>query len=137
MLEWNSQYELGIESIDNQHKELVNIIGRLSDLLVNATAGEDIYDAMVAIIEAVKVYTVEHFAYEEKLFDAFNYEDAERHKAEHNKLIQEIEVLDLRALDDNQIAHGKKILNYLITWVFKHISGSDFMYKACLKANGL
>lgn len=137
MLEWNSQYELGIESIDNQHKTLVNIIGRLSSLLISASEDEDLYDAMVSIIEDVKRYTVEHFSYEEQLFDAFDYEDAEKHKAEHNKLIQEIEVLDLRALDDNQIVHGKKILNYLITWVFKHISGSDYMYKSCFKANGL
>ncbi|MGX8795884.1 bacteriohemerythrin [Fusibacter sp. JL298sf-3] len=137
MIEWSSHYELGIESIDNQHKELVRITGRLSDLLGSATQGEDIYDDMVTIVGDIKAYTVEHFSYEEMLFDKFGYEDKERHKQEHKKLIDEIETLDLRALDDDQVAHGKKILNYLITWVFKHISGSDFLYKDLFKSHGL
>lgn len=137
MLEWNSQYELGIKTIDDQHKELVRITSRLSELLTTAVEGEDIYDEMVRIITDIKSYTVEHFSYEEKLFDAFGYEDAEKHKAEHSKLISDVESLDLRALDDDQVAHGKKILNYLITWVFKHISGSDFMYKELFVSKGL
>lgn len=137
MIEWNSQYELGIDSIDSQHKELVRITGRLSTLLTNAINGQDIYDEMVLIINEIKNYTVEHFAYEEKLFDAFGYKDAEKHKKEHRKLIEDIEKLDLDVLDQDQIAEGKKILNFLINWVFKHISGSDYLYKDTFKDNGL
>lgn len=135
MINWESQYEIGIDVIDEQHKELISITSRLSDLLVNATEGEDIYDEMVEIIKELTDYTVYHFKFEEKWFEKLGYEHMDAHVAEHNKLIAEIAALDLRAVDEDQITYGKKILKFLITWVFKHISGSDFLYKELFIAN--
>lgn len=137
MIQWDKQYELGIETIDEQHKELIKITGKLSDLLTNAIEGDDIYDEMVTIIEAITDYTVYHFQFEEELFNKFDYEFKNTHIAEHNKLIEEIRSLDLRAVDEDQIAYGKKILKFLITWVFKHISGSDFLYKNLFQEKGI
>jgi len=37
--------------------------------------------------------------------------------------------LDLDTIDEEQVVYGKKILKFLITWVFKHISGTDILYK--------
>lgn len=135
MIQWDSQYEIGIAVIDEQHKELISITSRLSDLLVNATEGEDIYDEMVDIIKELTDYTVYHFKFEEQWFEKLNYENKAAHVAEHNKLIAEIAALDLRAVDEDQITYGKKILKFLITWVFKHISGSDFLYRELFIAN--
>lgn len=129
MIQWEKQYELGIGTIDEQHKQLVEITSRLSELLTNAVQGEDIYDEMVSIIEELTDYTVYHFKYEEDLFEKLNYEFKDAHIDEHNRLIQEISALDLRAVDEDQVTYGKKILKFLITWVFKHISGSDSLYK--------
>lgn len=137
MIKWDAQYELGISAIDEQHKELIKITGRLSDLLTNAIEGDDIYDEMVTIIEDVTDYTVYHFKFEEELFKKFDYEYKDVHIAEHNKLIDEIRSLDLRAVDEDQVVYGKKILKFLITWVFKHISGSDFLYKNLFVEKGI
>lgn len=137
MIQWDKQYELGITAIDDQHKELIKITGKLSDLLTNAIEGDDIYDEMVMIIEAITDYTVYHFKFEEELFNKFDYEYKESHIAEHNKLIDEIRSLDLRAVDEDQVVYGKKILKFLITWVFKHITGSDFLYKNLFIEKGI
>lgn len=137
MIEWNSHYELGIESIDNQHKELLAIAGKLSSLLTNAVEGDDVYDEMVEIIGDLTDYTKYHFEFEEKIFEALDFEFKTQHVLEHRKLISEIEALDLRALDEDQVSHGKKILNFLIAWVFKHISGSDTLYKDLFIKNGI
>jgi len=48
-------------------------------------------------------YTVMHFGYEEQLLEQFNYKILENHKAEHKILIEEIERLDLRAVDEDQV----------------------------------
>ena len=61
MIQWESQYELGIKSIDDQHKKLIEITSHLSELLTNATNGEDIYDEMVTIIDSLTQYTISHF----------------------------------------------------------------------------
>ncbi len=137
MIEWDSKYELGINSIDDQHKELIAITGRLSDLLINAVDGEDIYDGMIEIIEELTDYTKNHFAFEERLFEQLGYILKESHMEEHRKLIMEIEKLDFEDIDENQIVYGKKILKFLITWVFNHISGTDFLYKEFFIANNV
>lgn len=137
MIQWESHYELGIGSIDEQHKKLIEITSRLSELLTSAVEGDDIYDEMVAIIHELTDYTVKHFGFEEQLFEQLNYEEKEEHKSEHKKLIDEIEKLDLRAIDEDQVTYGKKILKFLITWVFKHISGSDFKYRDLFIQSGI
>lgn len=137
MIQWEKQYELGIQSIDDQHKELIRITSNLSDLLTEAIDGDDIYDEMVRIIDALANYTVYHFKYEEDLFNALKYEHTAAHMLEHDKLIDEISKLDLRAIDEDQITYGKNILKFLITWVFKHISGSDFKYRDLFIENGI
>lgn len=137
MIQWDEQYSLGIKSIDDQHKELINIIGTLSDLLTSAIEGQDIYDPMTEIITSLTNYTIYHFNYEEELFAKYGYEDAAAHTKEHKNLIDEIENLDFEAIDEDQIVYGKKILRFLLSWVFKHISGTDFLYKDFLLAHGV
>jgi hemerythrin len=137
MIQWDKQYELGIESIDNQHKHLIEITSTLSNLLTSAVEGQDIYDDMLAIIEQLSQYTVFHFKYEEALFEKHGYVDQAQHKIEHNKLISEIEAIDLKTIDEDQITYGKKLLRFLISWVFKHISGSDFLYRDHLIHHGV
>ncbi|GAB6106483.1 bacteriohemerythrin [Fusibacter bizertensis] len=137
MIQWEQQYELGIKSIDDQHKRLIEITSELSVILTNAASGEDIYDQMVEIIQEITDYTVYHFRYEEAIFEKIDFEFKEAHIKEHNDLIAQIEGLDLRAVDEDQITYGKKILKFLITWVFKHISGSDFLYREVMISNGI
>ena len=137
MIEWEEQYELGIKSIDDQHKELVNIINRLASLLVEAKQDVDIYDEVVNVVEALNKYTIYHFKYEENLFDKFSYENSDKHKEEHSKLVNEIIELDLSSFDENQVKHTNDLLKFLITWLFKHISGSDFLYKNLFIANNV
>lgn len=137
MIQWDKQYEIGISAIDDQHKELIGITSKLSELLINATDGDDIYDEMVEIIQSLTNYTIYHFKYEEILFHKFDYEFKNAHIDEHNKLISQIENLDLRAVDEDQILYGKKILKFLISWIFKHISGTDILYKDLFIKNGV
>lgn len=137
MIQWDKQYETGITAIDDQHKELILIISELSELLTNAINGEDIYDEMVEIINSLTAYTVYHFKFEEELFHKYDYEFMNAHIEEHNKLISQIENLDLRAVDEDQVTYGKKILKFLLSWVFNHIIVSDFLYKDLFIKNGV
>ncbi len=135
MITWDKQYETGIKTIDDQHKHLIALTSRLSELLTNAVQGDDIFDGMVEIINELTDYTVYHFKFEEDLFEKLDYVNRVAHTQEHNSLIAEIGNLDLRAVDEDQITHGKKILKFLISWVFKHISGSDFLYVDLFQSN--
>lgn len=137
MIEWDSKYELGIGSIDGQHKKLVDLINELAELLEDAINGSDIYDKVIELMKGLKDYTVYHFKYEEDLFDKYAYPFKEIHKNEHAKLIKELEEFDIYSLDEDQVGNGNKLLKFLISWLFKHISGSDFLYRDLMIENAI
>lgn len=134
MFKWNKDYELGIEEIDNQHQHLFEIGNELYELLNSSEEG-DIYDEIMAIVESLKDYTVFHFSVEEAYFEKFGYEGAEAHKIEHQAFVNKLNTIDFRAVDEEQRKHAMAILKMIIDWIFKHIHGSDFLYKDCFETN--
>lgn len=137
MILWDKKYEIGVRSIDEQHQNLVRLINKVELLLQDAEQGIDIYDDLLAVVTEIKEYTVYHFRYEEKLFHQFHYEFEEEHKKEHDDLIQAVENLDLSGMDENQLEFGKGLVKFLVSWLFRHIGGSDFLYRDMLIANGV
>jgi hemerythrin len=124
---WEDKYVTGIELIDNQHHQLVNLT---NELYIACLAGEDVLntvfkDAMSRMVEYVRF----HFSAELKLLNAINYPDYQNHKKMHDNLIHDI--LDA-AKDFND---GKKFVpnNFVRTlkdWVFGHIAVYDKLYSA-------
>ena len=68
MIAWKEAYEVGIDIVDSQHKELFVIAGKAFDLLKNEFV-TDKYDAMVEILEELKDYAAFHFEIEEKYLE--------------------------------------------------------------------
>ena len=68
MFLWKMEFELGISSIDDQHKRLLEIGNRINELLINHEEDDDNYDEIFTVIEELKDYTVYHFNTEEELF---------------------------------------------------------------------
>lgn len=68
MFLWKKEFELGISSIDDQHKRLLEIGNRINDLLINHEEDDDNYDEIFMVIEELKDYTIYHFNTEEELF---------------------------------------------------------------------
>lgn len=59
MIKWSDEYLLGIDIIDEQHKELFRIAGDAYDLLKNEFY-IDKYDRVVKLIEELKRYAAFH-----------------------------------------------------------------------------
>ena len=134
MFKWNADYALGIEEIDEQHRRLFEIGNELYELLNNTEDG-DIYDEIMAIVESLRDYTIFHFSVEEAYFKKFGYDGAEAHIIEHNAFIAKLDTIDFHAVDEDQRKHAMSILKMIIDWIFKHIHGSDFLYKDCFEMN--
>jgi len=124
---WENKYSTGIELIDNQHKQLVELT---NELYLACYAGEEALstvfkDAMSRMVEYVRF----HFTAELKLLSAINYPDYHNHKKMHDDLVHDI--LDA-AKDFNE---GKRFVpnNFIHTlkdWIFGHIAVYDKIYAA-------
>ena len=136
MFIWKKEFELGIPSIDNQHKKLLEIGNRINDLLKNHDDEDDNFDEIMTVIEELKEYTVYHFKTEEDLFLRYDYPEYAEHKREHDAFIDYVNSVDLSSIDENQGAFLKELLKKIVNWVFNHIITTDYLYKDFLISLG-
>ena len=133
MFVWKKEFELGIKSIDLQHKKLLDIGNKIHELLKRYDEEGDVFDEINSVISELKDYTVYHFETEEALFLKYNYPDYESHKTEHDDFIQYLNSIDYSDIDEDQGDFIKELLAKIFNWIFNHIITTDFMYVDYLK----
>jgi hemerythrin-like metal-binding protein len=117
---WISSFETGIALIDDQHKELVDLLNELFNVMTQA---EDRI-AERRIMGKILDYTVTHFDTEENLMLKYGYSDYESHKREHVRLKANV----LRLQED--LLTGKKRITietatFLKDWLKDHVLQTD------------
>ncbi len=132
LIQWNKQLSVGIASIDEQHKKLINMINALNDALAEGQAD----DILVKIFDALAVYTVKHFGYEEALFSQYGYEETQAHKNEHEALINQIVNLQQK-MNDGDFIIGIEVMVFLKEWLLNHILKTDMAYTQFLLSKGV
>lgn len=129
MFIWKKEFELGIKSIDEQHKKLLEIGNQINELILDYSDSCDNFTDIYNLLEELRDYTVYHFDTEEELFIKYNYSDYDNHKKEHDKFIDYLDSINLNHVDENQKEFLQELLNKIVQWVFKHIITTDFLYK--------
>ena len=132
LLQWNDELSIGINSIDEQHKKLVNIINALNDALAEGKAD----DVLAEIFDELADYTVKHFGYEEQMFDQYGYVEAEAHKTEHKALINQVKKLQEK-VNAGDFMISVEVMIFLKEWLINHILKTDKAYAPFLIAKGV
>ncbi|HLP99119.1 MAG TPA: bacteriohemerythrin [Sideroxyarcus sp.] len=128
---WSSEYSVNIKTIDDQHRELVNILNRLF-VAVSKREGDK---AIAGILDALVSYTQTHFALEERLMRQAKYKDIVPHMEEHRKLLEQLDQLAKKHLLEEKPIYFE-MLSFLKTWLKEHIQGVDTKYSAALQSSG-
>ncbi len=129
---FDETYHLGHPEIDDQHAKLFRAVNQLYDAMLAGSARQE----LDRILNFLRIYTVKHFATEEKLMEASGYPVYRKHKAIHEELAAQ--VLDL----ENQHQAGKvslslDVFNFLKDWLAVHISKEDRQMVAYLLSKGM
>ncbi|MBL1213407.1 MAG: bacteriohemerythrin [Ignavibacteriae bacterium] len=120
---WKPEYEVGIESVDEQHKHLVSLINKLEEAKAHENENEVIHDIFYELVD----YTKYHFSEEEKFLKSFEYENLMVHKAQHKVLVKQI-VDILNGLKKGEYEVGEKLTLMLQNWLIKHVLKHDKIY---------
>ncbi|MDH5711431.1 MAG: bacteriohemerythrin [Gammaproteobacteria bacterium] len=131
-LEWKAEYSVGIDSIDKQHRKLVNLINQLSTAVKYSTGEEFEREALDELVN----YTKTHFTYEEGVMEQNGYPDFEAHKAQHVKMISKVEEVLARYESDPDTAMSNAA-DFLKDWLINHINGTDKEYSSYLLSKGV
>lgn len=124
MVKWKADYEVGVKLIDEQHEKLFEIADRAYKLLTNDFI-LDKYDRITEILGELKEYTIFHFKSEEEYMLSVGYKKFLSHKVIHEDFIKSIDNIDLHEIDLNQDESVKKILEFVVDWIDKHILDED------------
>ena len=122
-VEWKNEYSVGIESIDSQHKKLINLINTLQTAIDYSVGAKFEREALDELVD----YTKTHFSYEEALMEQHGYPDFTTHRAEHELMIAKVDQVLIEYQRDQDSAM-QNALNFLKDWLINHINGTDKQY---------
>ena len=111
----------GIDSVDIDHKNLLNLVNELYDATLKGCVDNDL---LGSILLRLIDYTILHFKREEDIWEAGNYAYLLQHKEEHYSLILELAAFK-RAFDDKETTINDEVLEFLKNWLMTHTINSD------------
>lgn len=134
--EWKQIYSVNVSEIDKQHKRLFEIGKQISDLVL-ARDDYDHYDEIMTILQELKVYTLSHFEYEEKLMEQYGFKEADSHKIEHIFLVKRLDRLQKKDIDTKQKEAVIELITFISDWIAGHILKTDMRYKEFFNEKGI
>jgi len=87
LLQWLDEYELGIPQVDHEHIALIGVINLLGERLDARYGDAEIRQTL----HEISLLIATHFAEEERIMRAMQYDQYFQHKADHDRLLGEIE----------------------------------------------
>ena len=116
------EYYIGIDMIDEEHKQLFKYADEAYELLHDEFT-PDKYDRIDIILENLRNYTVKHFSDEEQYMESINYKKIFTQKVQHQEFIHKLDEFMEHHNDEveDQDEQIMEILKYLTEWLVNHI----------------
>ncbi len=120
LLEWRDDFCIGIAEVDHEHQVLIGLINEVHTALGADRSAERIEEFLGEIHARISA----HFALEEKDMRSHRYPEFSPHKADHERLLDEIrDIMDeygvLGVLDDQALSKR------LAAWFGEHFRTHD------------
>jgi len=120
LLEWRDEFRIGIAEVDHEHQVLIGLINDLHATLGADRSGDDVEGFLGEIFARISA----HFALEEKDMQIRRYPEAAEHKADHERLLD-----DIRDIMDEQSEYGvlddEAFFARLAAWFSNHFKRYD------------
>ena len=125
---WTDEFSVGIESLDNQHKQIIGFINRLAEDKDVSSRSKTLHEILYEMMQ----YSLEHFMHEEKLLIETGYQDLINHKDLHARYIEKYSDLSMAAMKSSSDSLTSELLEFLVLWWENHILEEDMKCKTFL-----
>ena len=130
---WEQNFEIGIEELDRQHRQLVDILNRLAEQFMASACVE----TLDAVFDELAAYAAYHFETEESLWQQYLADkpsEYTRHLDSHQAFISQLGELRSALADKPVDDVAEQTLNFLVRWLVSHILESDRYLASIVKA---
>lgn len=122
LIEWDEKFSVGVAAVDHEHRELIGLVNETYERLKRPSASVTVPDFLGEIHARIAA----HFALEETLMRAKNYAHFAEHKADHERLLDEIrDIMDDYEDGDSEAFDERQFALRLGTWFTGHFATHD------------
>ena len=120
LLQWKPEYSVGIDSMDDEHRELIALINTTYEKLHADADVTRVEECLGEILGTISM----HFALEERIMRKAAYGEYQAHKEDHENLLDRLrELMDEYYDDPDQGA--RRLEASLSGWFEKHFASFD------------
>jgi hemerythrin len=120
LLQWKDKYSVGIEAVDHEHRELIDLINSLYGKL-SSHPGKDAIEVFFGdLFKGISA----HFALEERFMRERKYQDLDAHKRDHEQLLDEIRDIMDEFAEHEEVA-ANELAARLESWFGRHFETHD------------
>ncbi len=120
-MEWTPDLSVGVEAIDNQHKELIQRMNRFFESMEG-----DNRQKVLDMLAFLGDYVVTHFRDEEALQVRYNYPGYAEHKKLHQDFVKDVGEMTENIKNNGFTVASKAMVGMTLTsWLTLHIRRAD------------
>ena len=132
-IQWTADLAVGIETIDNQHRRLFEIVDGLLEAMQSGKGRQEVS----TVVDFLGQYVHDHFSLEERVMREIGDPSYRVHKAEHEAFVRTFEGLR-QAFQDRGASSALVIeINHRVCgWLRNHIARTDMGLAETIAAHG-
>jgi hemerythrin-like metal-binding protein len=119
-IEWRPEYSVGDPAVDHEHRELIELVNDAAKAILERHADTEIDTAFGDLYRAISA----HFAHEEEQMRRARYGEYPEHKADHERLLDDIRDIMDKAVEDADRA-ADRLTAVLEAWFTGHFRTHD------------
>ena len=133
LITWRKEFEIGIESVDHEHRELIDLINQLHEGFDQGATRETV----AGFLGEVHARISAHFALEERVMRELEYDEYADHKEDHETLLDDLrDIMD--AFEEGSYADFEAGLGeQLQAWFGEHFRTKDARLHTFLHDRGM
>ena len=122
-LEWKENYSVGVRVLDEQHRQLLDIINQVASVRLDHLTEKLFFATLNLLVKYADV----HFSTEEKYMREYGYPGLTEHEEEHRKFTEHVFTLREKLADTDPDLYPE-IQTFLRDWYISHVLGTDRGY---------
>ena len=120
LIEWKDHYSVGVEAVDHEHREMIDLINEVHEKLIAGAGEPDVTAFLGEIFRAISA----HFALEERFMREHRYDQLTEHKEAHEELLDDIrDIMDGYEADPE--GARAQLSSRLDSWFTEHFKTHD------------
>lgn len=122
--EWDESLDVNVDSMNAQHKNLVNLMDALYTKNLAGVSKQELLDGLANLMQ----YVLKHFKDEEGYMESINFLGLETHKRLHQNLLTDLTTFVNNFKNSEAQQLSSEFIMFLKFWLSTHIRGIDTKY---------